>query len=71
LKDIEDNLNFLFVKEDICDKNKLSSVFTKYSPDYVVNFAAESHVDRSIQNPEEFVNTNVLGVSSFHLQIQW
>ena len=64
LKDIEGNPNYFFIKGDICDKNKLNSVFAEYSPDYVVNFAAESHVDKSIQNPEEFVKTNILGVQS-------
>ncbi len=64
LKDIKGDPNYLFIKGDICDKKKLSSVFVKYSPDCVVNFAAESHVDRSIQNPEEFIKTNVLGVQN-------
>ena len=64
LKDIEDNSNYHFIKGDICDKNKLESAFKEYSPEYVVNFAAESHVDRSIQNPEEFIRTNVLGVQN-------
>ena len=64
LKDIEDNSNYHFIKGDICDKNKLETAFKEYSPEYVINFAAESHVDRSIQNPEEFIRTNVLGVQS-------
>lgn len=64
LRDIEDNPNYFFIKGDICDKNKLNYVFAEYSPDCVVNFAAESHVDRSIQNPEEFIKTNVLGVQN-------
>lgn len=61
LKTIENNSNYKFIQGDICDKNKLQDIFTQYDIDYVVNFAAESHVDRSIKEPEVFVNTNVLG----------
>lgn len=61
LKPVSDNPNYTFIHGDICDKDKLYSVFKKYDIDYVVNFAAESHVDRSIRNPEIFVITNVLG----------
>lgn len=61
LKSIADNPNYTFIQGDICDKDKLENVFQKYDIDYVVNFAAESHVDRSIREPETFVKTNVLG----------
>lgn len=61
LKDVENNPNHIFVQGDICDKELVKSLFEKYAIDYVVNFAAESHVDRSIENPEVFVQTNVLG----------
>lgn len=61
LKCIENNENYNFVQGDICDRNLVSSLFEKYDIDYVVNFAAESHVDRSILDPETFVKTNVLG----------
>ena len=61
LKDVENNPNHIFVQGDICDKELVKSLFEKYAIDYVVNFAAESHVDRSIANPEVFVQTNVLG----------
>ena len=61
LKDIEKNPNYTFVKGDICDKKLVEELFQKYDIDYVVNFAAESHVDRSIRDPEIFVKTNVLG----------
>lgn len=61
LKAIENNSHYKFIQGDICDKNKLQDIFTQYDIDYVVNFAAESHVDRSIKEPEVFVNTNVLG----------
>lgn len=61
LKDIEKNTNYTFVKGDICDKSLVEGLFQKYDIDYVVDFAAESHVDRSIREPEVFVKTNVLG----------
>lgn len=53
--------NFRFVKGDICDRELVDKVFEEESPDVVVNFAAESHVDRSIENPDVFLMTNVLG----------
>ena len=53
--------NYNFIHGDICDKNLLDEVFTKNSIDCVVHFAAESHVDRSIEGPEEFLNTNIFG----------
>ncbi|NRT37014.1 dTDP-glucose 4,6-dehydratase [Clostridium beijerinckii] len=61
LKSAENNANYNFVKGDICDRDSVSNLFEKYDIDYVVNFAAESHVDRSILDPETFVKTNVLG----------
>lgn len=61
LKDVEKRENYVFVKGDICDKEIVKQVFDKYEIDRVVNFAAESHVDRSIMEPEIFVKTNVLG----------
>ena len=61
LKSVESNPNYVFVQADICDKEAIQSLFDQYDIDYVVNFAAESHVDRSITNPEIFVQTNVLG----------
>ena len=61
LKDIEDRDNYTFVKADICDKEAISKIFAENDIDRVVHFAAESHVDRSIKNPEVFVKTNVLG----------
>lgn len=53
--------NYVFYKADICDQNEISRIFAENDIDYVVNFAAESHVDRSILNPDSFVRTNVLG----------
>lgn len=61
LKTLEQNSNYAFVQGDICDKELLEKIFEENSIDYVVNFAAESHVDRSIKYPEIFVQTNVLG----------
>jgi dTDP-glucose 4,6-dehydratase len=64
LKKVESHPDYSFIKGDICDKEKLVSVFEHFKPDYVINFAAETHVDRSIISPEEFIRTNVLGVQN-------
>jgi len=61
LREIEDNPNYTFVQGDICDKKLVEELFNEYDITYVVNFAAESHVDRSIKDPEVFALTNVLG----------
>ncbi len=61
LKSVENNPRYTFVQADICDDKAIADIFAKYEVDYVVNFAAESHVDRSIADPEIFVRTNVLG----------
>ncbi len=61
LKDVMDDPNFRFVKLDICDREGVYKLFEEEKPDVVVNFAAESHVDRSIENPEVFLQTNILG----------
>lgn len=61
LKGVENNPNYTFVQADICDKEAIFRIFEENDIDYVINFAAESHVDRSITNPEIFVQTNVLG----------
>ena len=61
LKDIEDKPNYTFVKGDICDQALADQLFAEYKFDYIVNFAAESHVDRSINDPEIFIKSNVLG----------
>ncbi len=55
------NPNFKFFKTDICDRKAIYEIFENEKPDIVVNFAAESHVDRSIENPEVFLQTNILG----------
>lgn len=61
LKDVIDDSNFRFVKASITDSAAMDSVFREEQPDIVVNFAAESHVDRSIENPSVFLETNILG----------
>jgi dTDP-glucose 4,6-dehydratase len=62
-KDI-DNDRCYFFKGDICDAKLVSQLFAEYRFDYVVNFAAESHVDRSIENPQLFLQTNILGTQN-------
>jgi len=61
LRDIEGKPNYGFVKGDICDAELLSQILEKYKIDGIIHLAAESHVDRSILNPMEFVTTNVIG----------
>jgi len=61
LKDIENKQNYIFVKGDITDVTFLEALFTTEKPDAIIHLAAESHVDRSISNPLEFVLTNVVG----------
>jgi len=64
LRDIEKDKRYTFVKGDICDEEMLAKVFSGHNIDTVVNFAAESHVDRSILGPKEFIVTNVLGTQA-------
>ncbi len=61
LRDIEDEPNYLFVKGDILDAGLVQQLFEQEQPDGIIHLAAESHVDRSISNPLDFVQTNVLG----------
>ena len=61
LKDVEKRDNYTFVKANICDKEAISKIFEENDIDRVVHFAAESHVDRSIEDPGIFVQTNVMG----------
>ena len=63
LKDIMDKPNFRFVKLDICDREGVYQLFEEEKPNIVVNFAAESHVDRSIEDPSIFLQTNIIGTS--------
>lgn len=64
IKDIEKKENYVFEKVDIADESKIFEIFDKYKPDGVIHLAAESHVDRSITNPSEFVVTNVIGTTN-------
>lgn len=61
LKEAQSHLNYSFVQGDICDKELVCQLFEKYDVQGVINFAAESHVDRSIDSAEEFIRTNIMG----------
>jgi dTDP-glucose 4,6-dehydratase len=63
LASVMDNPKFRFVKMDICDRAAVEGLFAEEHPDVVVNFAAESHVDRSIENPAIFLETNIMGTA--------
>ena len=64
LAPVMDNPNFRFVKADICDREAVDKLFEEEHPDIVVNFAAESHVDRSIEDPGIFLQTNIMGTAT-------
>ena len=61
LREVEKNKNYQFIKSDISNLEKLKEAFLDFKPDYLVNFAAETHVDNSIKGPDIFIKTNVLG----------
>jgi len=61
LKAVELNDNYIFEQVDICDEKELHRVFSRSQPDIVIHLAAESHVDRSIDGPKEFIQTNIMG----------
>ena len=63
LEPVMQNPEFRFVKADICDREAVYRLFEEEKPDIVVNFAAESHVDRSIENPGVFLETNITGTA--------
>ena len=63
LKEAMDNPNFRFVKMDICDRGSIYELFEQELPEIVINFAAETHVDRSIVNPDVFLQTNIIGTA--------
>ncbi|MBI2043923.1 dTDP-glucose 4,6-dehydratase [Candidatus Pacearchaeota archaeon] len=68
---LSSNPNYSFVKADICDKNEMDKIFSKHNPDIIFNFAAESHVDRSIVDSDAFERTNFLGACNiFKLAIK-
>lgn len=64
LASVMDDPNFRFVKADICDESAIDQLFVEEHPDVVVNFAAESHVDRSIKDPNIFLQTNIMGTAN-------
>ena len=64
LANVLDDPQFRFVKADICDRDSVFGLFEEETPDIVVNFAAESHVDRSIEDPGVFLRTNILGTQT-------
>ena len=61
LKSVSDSKRYIFEKGDICNKENVRRILDKYQPDILMHLAAESHVDRSIDGPEEFINTNIIG----------
>ena len=61
LSEIENHSNYIFIEGDVCDRNLVEQLFKKYDIKGVINFAAESHVDNSITNPDTFIRTNVFG----------
>jgi dTDP-glucose 4,6-dehydratase len=63
LADVADNPNYTFVKADICDRSAVDAVMKKHSIEAIINFAAESHVDRSIMGPSIFIETNIGGAN--------
>lgn len=62
LSDIDDRIDYIFLRQDICDYNEMKKIFGSFRPDYIINFAAETHVDRSIADSNEFIRSNVMGV---------
>lgn len=61
LSEVQENIKYTFVQGDICDAKLVQKLLSKYQPDAIVHFAAESHVDRSINNPKVFIETNING----------
>ena len=63
LVDIQKDDRYIFIQGDICDHKCVRNIFKEYNPNAVVHFAAESHVDRSIDGPQQFIQTNIIGTS--------
>ena len=61
LQSVVDSERYCFEQVDICDSEKINLIFSKYQPDVVMHLAAESHVDRSIDGPADFIETNIVG----------
>lgn len=64
LRDVEENPRYRFVRADICDRSALEQVFSEFRPDAIMHLAAESHVDRSIEGPSAFIQTNIVGTAT-------
>ena len=64
LKEVENSPRYSFIQCDICDSSKVAEIFRDFAPDSIMHLAAESHVDRSIDSPLEFVRTNVMGTAN-------
>ena len=64
LSAVEDHPHFQFVQADICERSELKFTLEDFKPDAIVHFAAESHVDRSIDGPSEFIQTNIVGTAA-------
>ena len=63
VKNIPDNIqNYKFYKEDINNRTAIKNIINKYNPKIIYNLAAETHVDRSIDDPKNFINSNILGI---------
>jgi dTDP-glucose 4,6-dehydratase len=71
LSSVEDDPNYHFIQGDICDREKLCKLFEAHEIDCVVHFAAESHVDRSIESPGDFIHTNVVGTFELLEAARW
>jgi len=70
LKKIKNNSNYRFIKGDIADSVLISKILNEYNPDYIINFAAESHVDKSIDKPQDFIYSNIVGVANLLINIK-
>ena len=64
IKNIIDSDRHIFEQVDICDIENITRIFKQYSPDSIIHLAAESHVDRSIDHPQTFINTNIVGTEN-------
>ena len=70
LSEIANNSRYHFEQVDICDQLKIKYIFTNYKPDAVMHLAAESHVDRSIDGPSDFLDTNVIGTYTLFEEVR-
>ncbi|MCK4696037.1 MAG: GDP-mannose 4,6-dehydratase, partial [Candidatus Cloacimonetes bacterium] len=61
LDEVENNTRYKFINGDICDQKRIKAIIERFKPNVIINFAAESHVDRSIDGPDQFIETNIVG----------